>query len=265
MIPSPRVLPAPPAPAATHGLEALAARFAVASEEMLQARSLLRRTDTKFLLPAHMAVWVLAGITRDYRIISSPNRHLARYQTIYYDTPDLLCFHDHRRGRLPRHKIRIRRYLDRDAAFFEIKTKQPNRETKKHRLPHPPHESGLNGDDERLIAAHTALPLKELSPTIVIDFSRMTLLSEHSDERMTIDTNLDFTGSGPAEAFDNTVMIEVKQRSLERRTPIMRALRAHRFRPGAASKYCAALAMAQTTLPRHHVRPLLRALERMQQ
>jgi hypothetical protein len=247
------------------GLHAIASRFAIATPEMLGERQLLRRVDTKFLLPSHALIWVLANIAGEYQMLRSNGQALARYRTTYLDTPDLRCYHDHRRGRLPRHKVRLRDYLDRQVSFFEIKTKRASGETQKHRLklagldaPLPEHEA------RRLVGLHTPLPFDELTPSIVVDFSRITLLAIRDEERVTIDVGLGFRDARPGFDLSDIAIVEVKQPSLRRQTPIMQALHTHGFYARAGSKYCTTLVLARPSIPANHIRPALRAMERLQ-
>lgn len=245
-------------------LDAVAGRFAGATLEMLDECRLLRRFDTKFLLPAQDLAWVLASVSRDYRVLCVDGTRLARYRTVYHDTPDLRCYHDHRRGRRPRHKIRVRHYLDHDLSFFEIKTKRTNGETHKHRFPLLGSESDDRARARRLVGRYTALPFDDLVPSISIDYHRMTLLSIHDRERVTIDVGLDVAGAGPGLDLTGVAVLEVKQRSLQRQTSIMQALQAQRFYPQRASKYCTSLVLTRSQIPANHIRSALRAVERLQ-
>lgn len=245
------------------GLLAVARRFEPASLEMLRSRALLRRTDTKFLLRSDVVIWALAAITNAYRVLPSGQRFLGRYRTIYFDTPDFLCFDDHRRGRRPRHKVRIRHYLDRQRTFFEIKSKLGNDVTTKHRELRTYGDESFSDADRRTVSRQTGLPAGELRPSLLIDFSRMTLLGIDSEERMTIDFNVGFDG-GPDSNLEGVSIVEVKQAQLCRTTPIMKVLRAHGLRPHPASKYCTALALSRPSLRANALKRVLRTVERIQ-
>lgn len=248
--------------ACVRGLSAVTSRFDAASLEMLQARALLRRTDSKFLVPAEMVVWLLAGLSKDYLVLPAGNRNFARYDTVYFDTPELRCFHDHRRGRRPRHKVRIRHYPDRGQTYLEIKTRESSPETHKHRVRRTFGDESFGEPGQRFVAAHSDLPVDRLVPSVRMTFHRMTLLGKFTEERLTVDLGLELDGD-PSGRLSGIAIIEVKQRHLQRRTPVMRALRVHQFRRGSASKYCAALAMTRTGVRSNQIRPLLRAIERI--
>jgi hypothetical protein len=239
----------------------VASEFPAATLEMLMARRLLRRTDTKFVATTDQLISVLSRIGPDYLLVPGADHCWSRYETVYFDTEDLTCFYQHRRGRRPRHKIRLRRYLDRDEVYFEIKTKAQNENTNKVRLRQPLGQRKLSAEAKQMIALHTALAPASLHPSVMMTFDRITLLGRATEERLTIDHNVQFDGSSAL--FEDVSIIEVKQSSLQRTTPIMRALSEHGVRSRPASKYCLALAIADSSLPRDHVRSAVRELERM--
>jgi len=63
--------------------------------------------------------------------------------------------------------------------------------------------------------------------------------------------------------LDDVAIVEVKQSPYCVRTPIMRALRSRRMRPGSMSKYMASLAVHRDDLKINRLRPVLRHLDRL--
>jgi len=82
--------------------------FGDASPDLIAARALQQRIDRKYLLSQRQLETVLAGLAADYRVARAGAVLAARYETIYFDTIDRRLFDDHRRGRLPRYKVRLR-------------------------------------------------------------------------------------------------------------------------------------------------------------
>src|SRR5262245_34239806 len=105
----------------TDPLAAAFDRFPEAPLELLADRELLRRIDSKYVLPASGLPELAAGLGDGYAVLRVPTGSVAAYRSLYFDTPDLRSFHDHRRGRRIRHKIRVRHYPDREVSFLEIK------------------------------------------------------------------------------------------------------------------------------------------------
>ena len=97
--------------------------------ELLAARALLTRVDRSYLLPREALDALLSSLRDDYGVLRAGTRLAARYSTRYFDTSDLRMYDDHRRGRCPRYKVRMRHHLDRKLSFLEVKRKGTNQQT----------------------------------------------------------------------------------------------------------------------------------------
>ena len=241
----------------------LLSRFSDAAPELLARRSLLRRTDSKFLIPQHQLGDLLVQVVDHYGILRAAGEQVADYRTLYFDTPELRCFHDHRRGRRARHKVRIRHYTDRKVSFLEIKTKRSAEITSKKRRPKPHGQTVLDPDDLRFISDHCNVPPGALVPQIGTDFQRLTLVGLNVNERVTLDTELQLRDGDRVIDLRGICILEVKQSPFCMRTPMMRALRSHGLRPVSASKYCTGVVLNRQTIRFNRLQPALRAIERM--
>ncbi len=243
----------------------VAESFPAASAELRDSRDLLRRVDTKFLAHQDTAAAILASLTGDYAALTVPSGNLATYRSLYFDTDDLRCFHDHRRGRRLRHKIRIRHYPERHVSFLELKSKRNDVITAKVRRPLPFREEWLGPAELDFLRPFVDLPVEALRPTLRIDFQRLNLLGLASAERVTVDIGLAAEGlDGSRWSFGDLVVIEVKQSPFCVRTPVMRALSAAGLRETSMSKYTAAMALMRHDELRHNrLMPDLRKIERM--
>jgi len=85
--------------------------------------ALLRRVDTKFILQIDQLGTILEQIVDDYHILHVQNVSLQNYRTLYFDKPDFQFYFQHHNGKLNRHKIRIRKYMDSDLCYLEVKLK----------------------------------------------------------------------------------------------------------------------------------------------
>jgi hypothetical protein len=244
--------------------EALAStveRFRIASPDLLADRALLRRVDRKYLLASRDLPALLEALTTGHHLLQAGGRALARYRTEYFDTPERQSYEDHRRGRRPRCKVRIRHHLDRSATFLEVKRKQPDGRTAKARMERPFGRDDLDEGALRFVAAHATLPARRLRHTVTIEFLRMTLLAVHTDERITIDHAVAMQYGPYRETIQELAIVEVKQARFSAATDVMRALRAMRAREETISKYCVALAKLAPV--RHHgFTSVLHALDR---
>jgi hypothetical protein len=245
-----------------HALADVLAPFPLATPALLVERKLLRRADSKFVLHAERLPELLAWLRRDYAVLRAGARRFAAYHTLYFDTPDLRCFHDHRRGRRPRHKVRIRHYPDRRLSFFELKTKQSELLTDKHRIAIPYLQDTLPAPAHELLVARFPSLAGRLEPQLWTNFRRLTLIGLHTNERVTIDTGLQVGEPGALADIAHVAIVEVKQSPFCTRTPVMAALRGARLHPASASKYCTALAFTRRDLRFNRLLPALRVIER---
>jgi hypothetical protein len=253
--------------AANHGVEpetprALAALREVGAE-LLAARALLTRVDRKYLLPREALDALLARLRDDYGVLRAGTRLAARYSTRYFDTSDLRLYDDHRRGRCPRYKVRMRHHLDRQLSFLEVKRRGTNQQTTKAILHRPFGAADLDPEGRRFIETHCPIAATSLVSSVLIDFRRATLVGEIVNERVTIDWDFDFHHASAGARLPHAVIVEVKQAQYSNRTPAIRALRASGIREQSISKYCIATATV-TAVRSNTFKPALRAVERLQ-
>lgn len=235
------------------------AEFALATPALLADRHLLRRADTKFVLSPHAVAGILAGVADAYAVVPVGDDHLATYANIYFDTSDLQCFHDHRRGRRHRHKIRIRSYVDRRLAFIEVKSRRNEVQTDKARLQIPYGTDALDPALRAFVARHCSFD--DLVPAVAIDYRRIMLAGLATEERVTIDLGITVDRDAGL-AVGAVAIVEVKQPTRSFATPIMRAIREAGHAPCSVSKYVMALA-PRPTVRANRFLPSLRRLERI--
>jgi len=240
------------------------AGFTVAHPDLVRSRDLLSRVDSKFVVPSLRLESLLDGLVGDYAALAVPTGRLATYDSLYFDSPSLRCFHDHRRGRRRRQKIRIRHYPDRQVSYLEVKTKRTEAITDKHRMPIGFGQQALGAIELAFLREHVGELAEQLQPTLAIRYRRLSLIGLHTQERVTIDLELEVGGSPQvAERLGQLAVIEVKQSPFCPRTPVMRALREARVRERPLSKYVVALALARPDVPHNRLLPDLHAFERI--
>lgn len=237
--------------------------FPRATPELLAERALLRRVDTKYAIDLGMLKEVLGHVEEDYAVLLAGNATVASYETLYYDTPGLDCLEDHRRGRRPRFKIRVRHYLDREKSFLEIKKKNAAERTEKQRRVVTFRESGLSDEDRRFVDQHCPIPARDIEPAMWTLFERVTLLGLRTEERLTADFGVSFQHDESKTEIPGVVILEIKQARFAARSPIMMALRRYGLRPLSISKYCAGMSMLRTQVRLRRYMPRLRAIERI--
>lgn len=238
-------------------LSSTLSRFDPVTPEMLAACSLQQRVDTKFLAGQFAVRSLLASVTPFYALLGTP----ATYLTHYFDTPDFRMFHDHRCGRRPRQKVRIRHYPNRRLTFLEVKTKGGPGRTDKVRKPLPFGVACLRQDETPFLEACSRLAPAQLRASVTTCYQRITLVGKETLERVTLDHALHFLAGNRRRSFPGAWIIEVKQARFSLSTPIALALRNAGVRPARASKYCTGIMTLFPNVRAHRLSPSLRALE----
>ena len=83
--------------------------------------SLLKRVDTKFLTTEKKLLEILSLISSDYNILDIDDKRLMKYSTLYFDTNDKMLYNYHHNKKGNRYKIRMRKYVDSNICFLEVK------------------------------------------------------------------------------------------------------------------------------------------------
>lgn len=206
---------------------------------------LMDRVDTKFLVPAEMVCGLLDEL-RDYcSVLSVGGQRISRYQTHYYDTPDLRFYRSHHNGQLNRYKVRCRTYVEQRNSFLEMKRKNNKGRTLKRRVAIAEPGLAALAANRQFLRDCGVSRVDELVDTLSCDYFRMALASEDTGERLTIDFNPSF-GDGRSQrrlVLQNLVIVELKQSSRNWNSTLFRVFRQSRLRPAAFNKYCIGLSL----------------------
>ncbi|HEY4582137.1 MAG TPA: polyphosphate polymerase domain-containing protein, partial [Lysobacter sp.] len=235
-----------PAQAATGWLEA---PFAPVSLAQLEARaSMLERRDNKYVVRAPVLQAALPALAAHFDILEIDGRRGFTYDTCYFDDALMSSYFDHHRGRRKRCKVRIRRYVESNLCFVEVKLKDRRGITVKRRRAHCPSRHRVL--DEAAVA-HVRDAWRDLygseyravlAPVLEMRYRRVTLVARDGGERMTIDSGLVFHDADGRREIDGDVFI-VETKSANGNgiaDKVLRALHQHPTRH--CSKYCAAAA-----------------------
>ena len=209
------------------------------SLEELGASALMDRVETKFILSLRQLPEFLGQLHADYSVLEVSGKRISSYQTAYLDTEKLHCYHEHHRRRKKRYKLRFRKYVDSDLNFFELKRKDNGR-TDKRRMRLETDEAQL-GDMEAGFLQRSEIDPSGWKQKLLNRYQRITLVSKHQAERVTLDLNIEFSHDGVDEQLGDLVILELKQAKASRKTPVYKALRRQQIRPFNISKYCIGL------------------------
>jgi hypothetical protein len=117
--------------------DAVAALPAASLAEVLERSALQARIDRKYLVPIERLAELAARLPATWAVLEIDGLRGFAYESVYFDTPDLLTYRQHLQGRRRRYKVRTRTYLDSGDCMFEVKLKGRRDETVKARLPYP--------------------------------------------------------------------------------------------------------------------------------
>lgn len=267
------------APTGHRALAEIAARTSpVGLEEINAEAALMHRVDQKYLVPAatfrQLMDLAAHALGDGLRVLDIDGQRVMGYESVYYDSPDLLGFRAHVQGRRRRYKVRSRSYVETGVSFVEVKYKTPAQTTRKVRTVYPdapePGREELTGLPEhgvafagRVIADAYDLHLPErMEPVLRTTNRRATfLVGEHGSRgagRMTVDVALEFDdGDSRSRLRPDMLLIETKSSG----SPLVvdHLLRTLGERPVAMSKYCVGLSLLRDGVAGNRWRRLARS------
>lgn len=218
-------------------IEPIINQFSSISLKEMNSVSLMKRTDTKFVINKYQLEIVLESIKNNYKVLEIDANRIMSYSSLYFDTLENKFYNDHHNGKKNRTKIRQRKYVESDLCFLEIKQKNGKGETNKSRIQVNDFEKDLTNISKEFIA-NTTNKEYNLVPSLWNGFNRITLVNLASKERVTIDLNLSYNIKDVKKGFENLVIIEVKQERFNRKSEIVKSLKSIRQNPYSISKYC---------------------------
>ena len=212
-------------------------KFSPISLKEMDNVSLLKRVDTKFLTTEKKLVEILTLISSEYNVLDIENKRLMKYSTLYFDSNDKILYKHHHNKKGNRHKIRMRKYVDSNICFLEVKKKNNVGVTNKFRCSIDDFETKLSPSSIKFIKINTNYS-HVLNPVLSNTFSRFTLVNKNVPERVTIDTRIVFKSNNVSKILDKIVVIEVKQEKGKENTAIYKALKTCKISNVSFRKYC---------------------------
>ncbi len=230
-------------------------QFPTISLEQMDQVALLNRFDSKYELPVDKLCAVLEAVKNDYFILKINENLIQKYRTTYFDTPNNSFYISHHNGKLNRIKIRKREYVDSGIGFLEIKKKNNKGKTRKLRLKTYNYEHQLTNEELNFLRHNTDREIKlsnqSLSAKSRNIFQRITLVNKNLSERCTLDLNLNFYSEKEKVSINNMAIIELKQGTLNMKTPLSKELKRIRIYSKGFSKYCVGRAFLEPDLKRN--------------
>ncbi len=242
-------------------LNSLVSTFDPIRLDELDKQSLQDRVDTKFLLDASFLPEILAEVRSSYTILNINNAFMQPYLTLYFDTESYDNYFAHHNGKRPRHKIRMRKYMNSGAAFLEIKEKDNKNRTIKTRMPVRDIVNRLSPEHYQFISEVYALGLVPLKPVIWNRFNRLTLVNKNSLERVTVDFNFNAYNQNGLISWNQFAIVEIKSNSRSLHTAFYRSLKNRSVKPVNFSKYCISMALLTPQLKANRFKPNIETIK----
>jgi hypothetical protein len=229
--------------------------------DLLVAAELLTRSDRKYVVDQSVLPELVERLDPSIRALEIDGARTFRYESMYFDTPELVCFREAATMRPNRFKVRTRAYLDSNTCSLEVKARDHRGNTVKERIDHDIDQRGRLTDEGRRFVMGYEYPGRHvdwLVPTLWTVYRRATLLLS-VDSRTTIDTGLSFV-TPTGRTIDAGTWAVVESKSMGKPTAVDRALWAMGHRPISFSKYAVGMSLLYPDLPAHRWnRPLREA------
>jgi hypothetical protein len=227
----------------------------ISLEEMDSAK-LLDRMDKKYLFHHDQLAGILENCQGDYKVLTINGKRFSHYETHYFDTRDLKMYIQHHNGKLNRHKVRYRKYVDSGLCFFEVKFKTNKGRTIKDRVKVKELQSSIFGAPEQLLIKRTDFEAATLQESLEVKYNRITLVNKNLSERVTIDISLSYSNKDITCSYPSLVIAEVKQEKASR-SPVITLLQERSIHPYSISKYCLGIASLNENVKKNNFKPKL--------
>lgn len=223
---------------------------------------LMDRTDTKFTFHINQLPQALELAKAYYRVFEINDKRISDYQTLYYDTSDLELYNVHHTGKLNRYKVRHRTYVDSNIAFLEVKYKTNKGKTFKSRIKELEVQKSWNNESTQFLLKKTPYIPSTLIPALWVNYSRITLVSIESKERLTLDLNLEFKKGDKEQKLHQLIIAEVKQEKAKG-SPFINIMKQLHIREGSISKYCMAMAYTEPNIKTNRFKAKLLSIKKI--
>jgi hypothetical protein len=225
---------------------------------------LMDRTDVKYLFSVGELPTILERLQIDYTILDINNVRICGYETQYYDEfPELTLYSKHQAGFSNRYKVRTRNYVGSNLQFFEVKFKNNQGRTLKIRIKTQHFDNQIIGNRESdFLRSKSNLIPQNLQGVLWVNYRRITLVSRHTPERLTIDLELSFKSNDTEKKYPEIVIAEVKQDKVKY-SPFIELMKEMGIRKGSISKYCFGIISLYQGVKQNHFKPHLLKLSKI--
>jgi hypothetical protein len=248
-------------------LQALVENFKPISLDEMDSVRLMSRMDIKYVFNIERLPGILQEVSGSYRMLEIEAKKEQEYETMYFDSPAYSMYTSHHNRKLNRFKIRVRKYMSTEEKYLEVKFKNNKMRTIKKRTRDEENSISLSENQYRFIEDTSALERSELNPSLKNSFTRLTLVNNDLNERITIDYNLEFSNpvSGNVDSKESICIVEVKKDRNAEKSDFVKVLDKERIRSTGFSKYCMGLVYTGSNVKKNRFKKKMRYIEKTSQ
>ncbi|MDO4908610.1 MAG: polyphosphate polymerase domain-containing protein [Corynebacterium sp.] len=220
----------------------------ISLEELVAQAAMLTRVDRKYVMWERDCEGIVEKLDEKTRVLEIDGSRSQKYRSVYFDNPDGRSFYMAAHPRRRKFKVRIRQYMDTEAAFVEVKARGARGVTVKERVEVDWDAAQHNslGAAEPWVREKIGLD-EPLIPTLWGSYERSTLLMQDGG-RATIDTHCDWENvAGTYLTVPGLVIVETKSGSSP--SVVDKQLWAGGHRPQKISKFGTGMAALDPSLP----------------
>lgn len=121
----------------------------------------------------------------------------------------------------------------------------------------------MDAKARNFVGATIALDANALEPKLWNSFTRVTLVSKHEAERLTLDLDLGFDDNRQRIRLPGLAIAEVKQEGINHHSDFVRQMRAMAIPTTGFSKYCIGTALLNPGIKHNNFKHKLRLVEKL--
>ncbi len=224
---------------------------------------LLDRVDTKFMFRADFIDAIFRRMKDDYYVLEISGKRYSHYETLYFDTDGFKLYMLHHAGKLNRYKFRSRRYVESNLCFFEVKFKNSKGRTIKERIKRSDIVKEISEQSEELVRSASHVDPCQLRAKLWVNYQRITFVNKHSQERLTLDTQLHFVDDNGKVGYEGIAIAEVKQGSGRDKSAFIDLMKQYRIKEKSISKYCLGVISLHPEIKHNRFKPTLLYLNKL--
>lgn len=243
----------------------LAAHFEPIGLSEIKSAALLNRVDTKYIIGMDQLCSILPALAGHYRALTINGTCLHHYRTLYFDTDAFAFYAQHHNGVASRYKVRVRKYVDTNTTFFEIKHRTNQGRTIKSRMQIPDLVARLDDSLIEFAHEHAFCDADRLEPKLWNEYMRLTLVSSDRAERVTLDINLTYRWHKAYVLLPGVAIVEVKQQQHTQTAEVLKQMRRLNIRSQSYSKYAAGIYSLYAGIKANNFKSQIRAVNKIMQ